>query len=93
MDTGIDNGKLTFILHGKKLKGEFHMVRSRFGLNQKANQWLLMKKKDEYANEDFVLERILDYGSRRDLQLSSPNKTKRDRQSTTPSPNRQAKKH
>jgi bifunctional non-homologous end joining protein LigD len=70
VDAGIEKGKLTFILHGNKLKGEFHMIRSRFGSNQRANQWLLMKKKDEFANEQFVLERILNYGSRRDLQSS-----------------------
>lgn len=83
MDAGIEKGKLTFILHGNKLKGEFHMIRSRFGSNQRANQWLLMKKKDEYANEQFVFERILDYGSRRDLQ-SSTTQEKRNRQSTSP---------
>ena len=89
MDAGIEKGKLTFKLHGKKLKGEFHMIRSRFGSNQRANQWLLMKKKDEYANENFVLERILDYGSRRDLQTQTTNE-KRHRQSTTTSPERKA---
>ena len=81
-DMDMDSGKLTFKLHGKKLKGEFHMIRSRFGLNQKTNQWLLMKKKDEYANEHFILERILDYGSRRDLQSSSTDKRKNHRQSS-----------
>jgi bifunctional non-homologous end joining protein LigD len=80
LDVGIEKGKLTFILHGNKLKGEFHMIRSRFGSNQRGNQWLLMKKKDEFANEQFVLERILNYGSRRDLQ------------STTTSPKLAAKK-
>jgi bifunctional non-homologous end joining protein LigD len=94
MDAGIEKGKLTFILHGKKLKGEFHMIRSRFGSNQRANQWLLMKKKDEFANEQFVLERILDYGSRRDLQPSTTTTNeKRRRQSTTPSSKQPAKKH
>jgi bifunctional non-homologous end joining protein LigD len=92
MNAGIEKGKLTFILHGNKLKGEFHMIRSRFGSNQRANQWLLMKKKDEFANEQFVLERILDYGSRRDLQSSTTTKGKRHRQSTATSPKRTAKK-
>jgi bifunctional non-homologous end joining protein LigD len=92
MDAGIEKGKLTFILHGNKLKGEFHMIRSRFGSNQRANQWLFMKKKDEFANEQFVLERVLDYGSRRDLQPSTTTKEKRLRQSTTTSPERVVKK-
>lgn len=84
IDEGIEKGKLSFKLHGKKLKGEFHMIRTRFGSNQRANQWLLMKKKDEFADENFVLERILDYGSRRDLQPSTTTKGKRRRQSTSP---------
>ncbi|CAF2319319.1 unnamed protein product [Rotaria sp. Silwood2] len=94
IDTGLEQGKLTFRLHGKKLKGEFHMIRSRFGSKQRANQWLLIKKKDEFANEHFVLERILDYGSRRDLQspTATTNNKKRQRQSTTKSPKREAKK-
>ncbi|CAF1167680.1 unnamed protein product [Adineta ricciae] len=70
MNAGIDKGKLTFRLHGKKLKGEFHMVRSRFGKTQRDNQWLLMKTNDQFADEHFVLDRILDYGSRRDLQTA-----------------------
>ena len=91
MNTGIEKGKLTFKLHGKKLKGEFHMIRSRFASSQRANQWLLMKKKDEFADEHFVLERILDYGSRRDVQPSTTVKEKRHRQTTSTSPKRSAK--
>lgn len=70
MNTAIDKGKLSFRLHGKKLKGEFYMIRSRFGSNQRGNQWLLMKKRDEFADEHFVLECILDYGSRRERSAS-----------------------
>ena len=92
MDAGIEKGKLTFILHGKKLKGEFHMIRSRFGSNQRANQWLLMKKKDEFADDQFVLERVLDYGSRRELK-SSTTTTKEKRHRSATSPKRPAKKH
>ena len=93
MDAGIERGKLAFVLHGKKLKGEFSMIRSRFGSNQRGNQWLLIKKKDEFADEQFVLERILDYGSKRDLQSSiTPSKGKRSRQSTTETSEPKAKK-
>lgn len=92
MDAGIEKGKLTFILHGNKLKGEFHMTRLRSNSNQRANQWLLIKKKDQYANEQFVLERILDYGSRRDLKSSTNTKEKRTRQESSTSPSRKTKK-
>lgn len=40
-------GRLTFVLNGKKLKGEFALARFK---NQEKN-WLLIKKKDEYAKD------------------------------------------
>jgi len=43
--TGLAQGNLKFILHGKKLKGEFVLVK----LKGKANAWLLIKHNDEYA--------------------------------------------
>lgn len=92
VNAGIEKGKLVFVLHGKKLKGEFHMIRPRFGSNQRANQWLLMKKKDEFADEQFVLERILNYGSKRDLQSSNTSQGKRTRQSTMTTSESKAKK-
>lgn len=42
-------GNLKIILNGKKLKGEFALVKTRSGENQ--NQWLLIKKKDQYSTE------------------------------------------
>ena len=40
-------GHLEFVLHGKKLGGRWHLVRTR--LQGKAQQWLLMKSDDEFA--------------------------------------------
>ncbi|HKB45090.1 MAG TPA: DNA ligase D [Chitinophagaceae bacterium] len=40
------SGKLKFILHGKKLKGEFALVKTPA---RGENAWLLMKLKDKYA--------------------------------------------
>lgn len=40
-----DKGKISFIFHGNKLKGEFALVKTR-----QDNQWLLIKKTDEYAS-------------------------------------------
>jgi bifunctional non-homologous end joining protein LigD len=42
----LHKGKLVFILHGKKLKGEYALVKSSY---QGENSWLLMKAKDKYA--------------------------------------------
>ncbi|HSX16883.1 MAG TPA: DNA ligase D [Patescibacteria group bacterium] len=42
-------GHLTFILHGKKLQGEFALIKmDRPGMEK--NAWLLVKKGDEYAS-------------------------------------------
>ena len=51
--TGLQEGHLSFILNGKKLKGEFALVRLK--LKQK-NAWLLIKKDDQYASETDVLK-------------------------------------
>lgn len=44
-------GKIRIVLKGKKLKGEFALVKSRRG----DNQWLLMKINDKYATTDDIL--------------------------------------
>jgi bifunctional non-homologous end joining protein LigD len=54
---GLVSGKIHFILHGIKLKGEFYLIRTTLG--KKGDQWLLMKKKDEYATSNDVLEKDL----------------------------------
>ena len=47
-EAGLAAGKLTFVLHGYKLRGEFALVRTRQkGSNGK--QWLLLKHKDAFA--------------------------------------------
>lgn len=42
----LQKGKVVFNLHGKKLKGEYALVKSSY---QGENSWLLMKAKDKYA--------------------------------------------
>jgi len=49
-----ERGKLSFSLQGKKLKGEFSLIRMK-GPKGKP-QWLLLKKDDEYAESDWQLE-------------------------------------
>ena len=51
---GLQEGNLRFIMDGRKLKGAFVLVRTR-GMGRKES-WLLMKKKDEYATTQDVLE-------------------------------------
>lgn len=49
----LENGHLGFILNGEKLKGEFALVKLK--IKQK-NAWLLIKKNDQYASDEDVLE-------------------------------------
>ncbi|HMI90136.1 MAG TPA: DNA ligase D, partial [Polyangiales bacterium] len=42
-------GRLTFRLEGEKLKGGFHLVRTRPRGNAKQQSWLLIKRNDEHA--------------------------------------------
>jgi bifunctional non-homologous end joining protein LigD len=46
---GIHRGKLSFVLKGEKLQGEWALVRLKGRGNQK--QWLLIKHNDEYADD------------------------------------------
>lgn len=48
---GIHSGKLHFILHGKKLKGEYALVKT-YGRGE--NSWLLMKIKDKYVSKSDI---------------------------------------
>lgn len=43
----LDKGSLKFVLHGKKLKGEFALVKMKGDV--KENTWLLIKHKDDEA--------------------------------------------
>ncbi len=47
MQRGLRRGAIRFVLHGKKLKGGFSLIRFR-----PPDQWLLNKRDDMYARED-----------------------------------------
>ncbi len=49
---GLKKGHLTFVLHGKRLQGEFALIKMH-GDDEKA--WLLVKKDDEFATKKDVL--------------------------------------
>jgi bifunctional non-homologous end joining protein LigD len=53
---GLNKGDLKFILNGKKLKGEFALVKMK-GSKVGKNAWLLIKKKDKYATIEDVLKK------------------------------------
>lgn len=49
----LKDGSLKFVLHGKKLKGEFALVKMK---NSENNAWLLIKHKDKFAKETYDAE-------------------------------------
>jgi bifunctional non-homologous end joining protein LigD len=53
VSTAIEHGKIEVELHGKKLKGAYALVRmgGTAGGDRRQN-WLLIKKRDQYAKED-----------------------------------------
>lgn len=53
LKSDLQEGHLSFILDGKKLKGEFALVKLK--IKQK-NAWLLIKSKDQYAIGEDVLK-------------------------------------
>lgn len=48
----LHSGKIAFVLHGKKLKGSFTLVKTH-GMGE--NSWLLIKHKDKYAKSEDIL--------------------------------------
>lgn len=58
------SGSMKIILHGKKLKGEFAIVKMKGGREE--NAWLLIKHRDKYAtdeeynSEDYVPKRVIE---------------------------------
>src|SRR5215210_2242413 len=53
-------GKLSFRLFGKKLQGEFNLVR----MGGRERQWLLIKSRDEYADAQWKLATVLPVGQK-----------------------------
>ena len=47
---GLERGRLTFDLHGEKLRGRWHLVRTRLDGGKREN-WLLFKSRDAEADD------------------------------------------
>ncbi|GAA3768046.1 DNA ligase D [Flavobacterium ginsengiterrae] len=61
----LKKGRLSFILKGKKLKGEFSLVKLH---GKQENAWLLIKKQDKYAADTDILEKDKSVISKRTLE-------------------------
>jgi bifunctional non-homologous end joining protein LigD len=72
----VKQGKLTFRLKGKKMFGEWALVRIR-GRSPKGNEWLLLKHRDEFANEKIDITEMAPRSvvSNRTVDEVSPEKT------------------
>lgn len=62
LKAGLESGDFKFMLHGKKLKGEFVLVRLK---DDDAKSWLLIKHRDGFATDD-------PYNSEEDTPENSP---------------------
>jgi bifunctional non-homologous end joining protein LigD len=49
---GLKDGRLEFLIHGRKLKGRWAMVRMRNREGEKGENWLLIKGDDDEADRD-----------------------------------------
>ena len=61
----LNAGSLKFVMHGKKLKGEFALVKTHY---QGENSWLLIKHNDDYATTDEVTEKDKSVVTKRTLE-------------------------
>lgn len=50
-----DEGKIVFTFLGKKVRGEFTLVR----MSRQKKNWLLIKREDKFADIDWVLKTII----------------------------------
>lgn len=56
---GLHKGEIKFTLHGKKLNGEFVLVKIRGGkYGDKGNAWLLIKHRDKFAKDAYDIAKI-----------------------------------
>ncbi len=65
LKAGLKAGNLKFVLKGKKLKGEFALVKIKNKTGGKDNTWLLIKHQDKYAVDK-------PYDSEKETAASSP---------------------
>jgi bifunctional non-homologous end joining protein LigD len=70
--TDLEKGHLDIILHGHKLNGEFVLIRTR---GVESNQWLLMKKKDEFASQTDITKKDRSILSDRPVVLKKSSRT------------------
>jgi bifunctional non-homologous end joining protein LigD len=69
-DAGLKKGKFSFALNGKKLRGGFSLALMKGRGTGK--DWLLIKKKDSFAEEDWKVEEALTSAKKKILEEKVP---------------------
>jgi bifunctional non-homologous end joining protein LigD len=85
-------GSLKFSMHGKKLKGEFALVKTNY---QGENSWLLIKHNDKYASTDDITKKEKSVISKKTIaqvEATSNKIWKSNRTKTTASSTKKVKK-
>jgi len=64
----VREGRMEILLRGKKLKGTFALAR----MSGKEKEWLLIKKRDEFAEDDFEMRTVLNPSALKKLKTRVP---------------------
>ncbi|MCW3072528.1 MAG: dependent ligase [Bacteroidetes bacterium] len=72
---GLRKGHISFVMKGKKLKGEFALIKIRGGKQE--NAWLLVKKEDKYSTTDDILAKNKSVISKKKLELKERKNSKK----------------
>ncbi|MDR7370170.1 DNA ligase D [Flavobacterium aquidurense] len=88
----LKKGRLSFILKGKKLKGEFSLVKLT---GKQENAWLLIKKSDEFASDSDILyhnKSVISNRTLEELQQKAKKITSADQKQILKEPHQSEKK-
>lgn len=81
---GIKSGKLAFRMYGKKMFGEWALVKIKGRPGSKGNEWLLLKHRDEFANADVDVTEVAPRSIISDMTIDEIGASKRTWQSNRP---------
>ncbi|MEA2236970.1 MAG: bifunctional non-ous end joining protein LigD [Thermoanaerobaculia bacterium] len=80
----VRSGKLTFRMYGKKMFGEWALVKIHGRSGSKGNEWLLIKHRDEFANADVDVTELAPRSIISNLTVEEIGGSKRTWQSNRP---------
>ncbi|MEL7648405.1 MAG: DNA ligase D [Sedimentibacter sp.] len=59
VEEGLSKGEMKFVLKGKRLKGKWALIRLKAKSGEKADNWLLLKERDEHVKTDQGISEFL----------------------------------